>query len=255
MWSNFFMQEENLRGGGRVVRGTSGTGMSDSQEGKIKLAFFVAIVGVTLTVLAVGTEFWVELSTLKENYNVTCEAAHFGLWKLCLKKLRIENVDDQRKSCGPAELPGESNCTYFKFFTTGENTEIFYRTTKKGTLLSLEFNFKNNLFYGLSTPTANPVSPLYCPKVSVPSDPLTLLTFSPAGLLVLISTELFHQSVLWLMDTDSRIPLEYEFSWSFVCAVAAGAILIFGGLCFILLSVPEMCKKPWQACRKKDTGP
>uniref|UniRef100_H3A7G5 Voltage-dependent calcium channel gamma-1 subunit n=1 Tax=Latimeria chalumnae TaxID=7897 RepID=H3A7G5_LATCH len=252
MWSNFFMQEENLRGGGRVVRGTSGTGMSDSQEGKIKLAFFVAIVGVTLTVLAVGTEFWVELSTLKENYNVTCEAAHFGLWKLCLKKLRIENVDDQRKSCGPAELPGESNCTYFKFFTTGENTEIFYRTTKKAVVISASVVNVILLLICCVKYTVCVCTVICLKKYILQSGGVCMCL---AGLLVLISTELFHQSVLWLMDTDSRIPLEYEFSWSFVCAVAAGAILIFGGLCFILLSVPEMCKKPWQACRKKDTGP
>jgi hypothetical protein len=28
--------------------------------------------------------------------------------------------------------PAEANCTYFKFFTTGENARIFQRTTKKG---------------------------------------------------------------------------------------------------------------------------
>lgn len=28
--------------------------------------------------------------------------------------------------------PTEANCTYFKFFTTGENARIFQRTTKKG---------------------------------------------------------------------------------------------------------------------------
>ncbi|KAK5608047.1 hypothetical protein CRENBAI_005622 [Crenichthys baileyi] len=35
----------------------------------IKLAFFVAIVGVVLTVLGVGTEFWVELAPPKNFYN------------------------------------------------------------------------------------------------------------------------------------------------------------------------------------------
>ena len=29
-------------------------------------------------------------------------------------------------------VPTEANCTYFKFFTTGENARIFQRTTKKG---------------------------------------------------------------------------------------------------------------------------
>lgn len=36
---------------------------------QIKLAFFVAIVGVVLTVLGVGTEFWVELAPPKGFYN------------------------------------------------------------------------------------------------------------------------------------------------------------------------------------------
>lgn len=36
---------------------------------QIKLAFFVAIVGVVLTVLGVGTEFWVELAPPKNFYS------------------------------------------------------------------------------------------------------------------------------------------------------------------------------------------
>lgn len=36
---------------------------------QIKLAFFVAIVGVVLTVLGVGTEFWVELAPSKSFFN------------------------------------------------------------------------------------------------------------------------------------------------------------------------------------------
>lgn len=80
--------------------------MTDEQEGKIKLAFFVAIVGMTLTVLAVGTEFWVELNTYKQNHTAVCEAAHYGLWKFCYKKLWTEEVEAERATCGPAELPG-----------------------------------------------------------------------------------------------------------------------------------------------------
>lgn len=80
--------------------------LTDEQEGKIKLAFFVAIVGMTLTVLAVGTEFWVELHTFKQNHSAICEAAHYGLWKVCYKKLWVDDVEEERATCGPAELPG-----------------------------------------------------------------------------------------------------------------------------------------------------
>uniref|UniRef100_A0A1A8IZM8 Calcium channel, voltage-dependent, gamma subunit 6b n=1 Tax=Nothobranchius kuhntae TaxID=321403 RepID=A0A1A8IZM8_NOTKU len=67
--------------------------MSDSQEGKIKLAFFVAIVGVTLTVLGMGTEFWVELAQPKDfSGNQTCQMAHYGLWKGCVCVLVLLSV-------------------------------------------------------------------------------------------------------------------------------------------------------------------
>lgn len=108
MWPNFFLQEEEQRVAG--LRGRAGgkrrKPLTDAQEGKIKLAFFVAIVGVTLTVLAVGTEFWVELNTYKQNHSTICEAAHYGLWKFCYKRLWVEDIEEERKTCGPAELPG-----------------------------------------------------------------------------------------------------------------------------------------------------
>ncbi|XP_011383940.1 voltage-dependent calcium channel gamma-6 subunit isoform X2 [Pteropus vampyrus] len=136
MWSNFLMQEEDRRRGasGRA-RGQHKSGLSPEQEGKIKLVLLLTSVGATLAVLAVGTEFWVELNTFKANGSVVCDAAHLGLWKMCTKRLWQADVPVDRETCGPAELPGEANCTYFKFFTTGENARIFQRTTKKGLLL------------------------------------------------------------------------------------------------------------------------
>ncbi|XP_032027580.1 voltage-dependent calcium channel gamma-6 subunit isoform X2 [Hylobates moloch] len=131
MWSNFFLQEENRR----RAQGQRGSGLTPEREGKVKLALLLAAVGATLAVLSVGTEFWVELNTYKANGSTVCEAAHLGLWKVCTKRLWQADVPADRDTCGPAELPGEANCTYFKFFTTGENARIFQRTTKKGLLL------------------------------------------------------------------------------------------------------------------------
>ncbi|XP_019571492.1 voltage-dependent calcium channel gamma-6 subunit isoform X2 [Rhinolophus sinicus] len=137
MWSNFLMQEEDRRRGasGQRARGQHKSGLSPEQEGKIKLALLLTAVGATLAVLAVGTEFWVELNTFKANDSAVCDAAHLGLWKMCTKRLWQADVPVGRETCGPAALPGEANCTYFKFFTTGENARIFQRTTKKGLLL------------------------------------------------------------------------------------------------------------------------
>ncbi|XP_055095012.1 voltage-dependent calcium channel gamma-6 subunit isoform X2 [Symphalangus syndactylus] len=138
MWSNFFLQEENRRraaAGRRRAQGQRGSGLTPQREGKVKLALLLAAVGATLAVLSVGTEFWVELNTYKANGSTVCEAAHLGLWKVCTKRLWQADVPADRDTCGPAGLPGEANCTYFKFFTTGENARIFQRTTKKGLLL------------------------------------------------------------------------------------------------------------------------
>uniref|UniRef100_A0A8C0HB22 Voltage-dependent calcium channel gamma-6 subunit n=1 Tax=Chelonoidis abingdonii TaxID=106734 RepID=A0A8C0HB22_CHEAB len=238
MWPNFFLQEQERMAG---LRGRAGSkrrpGLTDAQEGKIKLAFFVAIVGVTLTVLAVGTEFWVELNTYKQNHSAMCEAAHFGLWKFCYKKLWVEDVEVERATCGPAELPGEANCSYFKFFSTGENARIFQRTTKKElnitaaviSLLSITLMVMGSLCItmALSKGVEFLLKPASC-------------FFMISGIMVLISLEVFRHSVRWLIDSDQSVPLEYEYSWSVACAVAAGAVLIFGGGCFILLSLPGL---------------
>ncbi|KAK3551133.1 hypothetical protein QTP70_013990, partial [Hemibagrus guttatus] len=209
MWSNFFMQQdEDSRMGGHVGAGAGGGGgrgknrsrsshMSESQEGKIKIAFFVAIVGVTLTVLGLGTEFWVELAQPKHfQNNQSCQMVHYGLWKACTRTLWVSDIDPERESCGPAELPGESNCTYFKFYTSGDNAVIFKKTTDK-------------------------------------------------SVLILLSIAVFHQSVLALLASDHTVPLHYELSWSVACVGSAGAILLVGGILFLLLSLPS---NPFKKC-------
>ncbi|XP_004550768.1 voltage-dependent calcium channel gamma-6 subunit [Maylandia zebra] len=255
MWSNFFVQQDEE--GRTGVAGQSGglAGMkggrgqrrihklSDSQEGKIKLAFFVSIVGVTLTVLGMGTEFWVELAQPKNfSGNQTCQLAHYGLWKGCIRTLRVDEIDPERTSCGPADLPGESNCTYFKFFTSGENAVIFKKTTKKSlnlaaavlALLSLTMMVMGSICIAMSLSKGvqfflKPAS--FC--------------FILSGVLVLLSVLIFHQSVLALLSSDHSIPLHHELSWSVACVGSAGGILIFGGVLFIILALPF---SPWQKC-------
>lgn len=130
MWSTFIAQDEEARAantlagahqpsggldglmgrGGRRKRqhrtlSSSGDAISESQEGKIKLTFFVAVTGIMLTVLGVGTEFWVELAPSKTFYNnETCLAAHYGLWKCCIKTFSVSDIDSVRESCGPLDL-------------------------------------------------------------------------------------------------------------------------------------------------------
>ncbi|KAM7373633.1 hypothetical protein PAMP_008471 [Pampus punctatissimus] len=232
------MSGRSTFGGNKRRRTTSGGhAMSEAQEGKIKLAFFVAIVGVVLTVLGVGTEFWVELSPPKSFYNnQTCLTAHYGLWKGCTKTLWVADIDPERESCGPAELPGESNCTYFKFFTTGENAVMFQKTTQKSWPLSA-------LLFLM-------VMGAICITMSLSKDILFFLKpasvcFILSGILVLLSLVVFHQSVLAFLASDHTVPLHYELSWSVSCIGCAGAVLIVGGILFMLLALP--CS-PWKKC-------
>lgn len=262
MWSNFFVQQEEDGRIGVAGAGQGGLGgkkggriqrrshrMSDSQEGKIKLAFFIAIIGVTLTVLGMGTEFWAELSQPKTfSGNQTCQMAHYGLWKGCIRTLWVADIDPERMSCGPAELPGESNCTYFKFFTSGENAVIFKKTTKRNlnlaaavlALLSLTMMVMGSICIGMSL--SKGVAFFLKPAA---------FCFILSGFLVLLSVLIFHQSVLALLSSDHSIPLHHQLSWSVACVGSAGAILIFAGILFILLSLPY---SPWQKCFPHKNG-
>ncbi len=126
MWSTFIVQDEEVRtvntsgglegfvgsrGGGRKHRhrthSSSGDGISESQEGKIKLTLFMAVTCIMLTVLGVGTEFWVELKPPKSFYNnQTCLVAHCGLWKCCTKTFWVSDMDPKQEICRPLHLEG-----------------------------------------------------------------------------------------------------------------------------------------------------
>ncbi|ELK16789.1 Voltage-dependent calcium channel gamma-6 subunit [Pteropus alecto] len=252
MWSNFLMQEEDRRRGasGRA-RGQHKSGLSPEQEGKIKLVLLLTSVGATLAVLAVGTEFWVELNTFKANGSVVCDAAHLGLWKMCTKRLWQADVPVDRETCGPAELPGEANCTYFKFFTTGENAHIFQRTTKK------EVNLAAAVIAVLSL--AVMVLGCLCVIMVLSKGAEFLLRvgavcFGLSGLLLLVSLEVFRHSVQALLQRVGPEPpaapaLTYEYSWSLGCGMGAGLVLMLAGICFLSLTLPSW---PWSSlCPKQ----
>ncbi|KAL0609954.1 Voltage-dependent calcium channel gamma-6 subunit [Plecturocebus cupreus] len=254
MWSNFFLQEEHRRRGAagrRRAQGQRGSGLTPELEGKVKLALLLAAVGATLAVLSVGTEFWVELNTYKANGSAVCEAAHLGLWKVCSKRLWQADVPAGRETCGPAELPGEANCTYFKFFTTGENARIFQRTTKK----------EVNLAAAVIAVLGLAVMALGCLCIIMVLSKgaefllrVGAICFGLSGLLLLVSLEVFRHSVRVLLQRVSPEPppaprLTYEYSWSLGCGVGAGLVLLLGAGCFLLLTLPS---SPWVSlCPKR----
>ncbi|RXM36793.1 Voltage-dependent calcium channel gamma-1 subunit [Acipenser ruthenus] len=99
---------------------------------KVRIAFFIILVGIATMFTAVVTDHWAVLSPRVERLNTTCQAAHFGLWRLCLKSIYIQEPDPKGKGCGPISLPGEQNCSYFKHFTSGEDAQMFQVKTQKG---------------------------------------------------------------------------------------------------------------------------
>lgn len=74
---------------------------------KIKIAIFVLLVGMACMFTAVVTDHWAVLSPQVHRVNETCEAAHFGLWRLCKKHIYVSHeAFKEGQSCGPISLPG-----------------------------------------------------------------------------------------------------------------------------------------------------
>lgn len=80
--------------------------MDQSKPLKVRLTFSVILVGISLLFAAVVTDHWAVLSPSVEENTTTCEAAHFGLWRLCTKRIFMQEQGPKEKSCGPISLPG-----------------------------------------------------------------------------------------------------------------------------------------------------
>lgn len=91
--------------------------MFEEQATKVKITSVVILVGMSAMLAAVVTDHWAVLSPRVEKLNATCEAAHFGLWRLCKKSIFIVEEDPQGKGCGPISLPGgtvaSASCSFF----------------------------------------------------------------------------------------------------------------------------------------------
>ncbi|KYO30967.1 voltage-dependent calcium channel gamma-1 subunit [Alligator mississippiensis] len=217
--------------------------MDEGKTLKIRLTFSVILVGVALLFAAVVTDHWAVLSPEVLHYNATCEAAHFGLWRLCTKRIYVQ--DTKEKGCGPISLPGERNCSYFKHFTPGQSAEIFEVSTQReysisaaaiaifsvgfaiiGTICVL-LSFRKKMDYLL-----RPASMFY--------------TFS--GLCIIISVEVMRQSVKRMIDSDETSWIQYYYSWSFACACASFVLLFVCGIALLLIALPRFPQNPWETC-------
>lgn len=81
--------------------------MTEGKALKVRVTFVIILIGVALMITAVVTDHWAVLSPKVEEYNTTCETAHFGLWRLCIKRIYMEeNKMEKEQGCGPISLPG-----------------------------------------------------------------------------------------------------------------------------------------------------
>lgn len=82
---------------------------------KVNIAIFILLVGMACMFTAVVTDYWAVLSPRMDTVNQTCEAAHFGLWRLCKKQIYIDSEHFvEGKGCGPISLPGGESKVYIE---------------------------------------------------------------------------------------------------------------------------------------------
>lgn len=80
--------------------------MLKDKKTKVKITFFIILVGISSMFVAIVTDHWAVLSARLERLNSTCDTAHLGLWRLCKKSIFIAEEDHQGTACGPLSLPG-----------------------------------------------------------------------------------------------------------------------------------------------------
>lgn len=118
--------------------------MFEEQATKVKITSVVILVGMSAMLAAVATDHWAVLSPRVEKLNATCEAAHFGLWRLCKKSIFIVEEDPQGKGCGPISLPGgtvaSASYSFFVFLFSSHMCLV-----ERSFLVSLTGRQKNKL--------------------------------------------------------------------------------------------------------------
>ncbi|KAG2460565.1 CCG1 protein, partial [Polypterus senegalus] len=194
--------------------------MLEDKNTKVRIAFFVILVGISSMFAAVVTDHWAVLSPRVEKVNTTCDAAHFGLWRLCTKRIYIQEPDPKGKGCGPISLPGEYSISAAAIAIIGVGFMIL------GTICIL-ISFRKGMDY-LLKPAG--------------------MFFTFAGLCIIISVEVMRQSVKRMIDSEETTWIEYYYSWSFACACAAFVLLFLSGIAVLLISMPQMPRNPWETC-------
>ncbi|KAM4664572.1 voltage-dependent calcium channel gamma-1 subunit [Discoglossus pictus] len=212
---------------------------------KIRITSCIILIGICLMLAAVMSDHWAVMSPKVDEEDKTCEIAHFGLWRLCTKKIEITEPISRSRSCGSLSHPGDHSCSYFKHFTSGENAEIFEVTTQKEYSISAAAI----AIIGVGFMTMGTICTLlsFKQKLDYLLKPAGLF-FTFAGLCIMISAEVIRQSVQRMIDSKETVWIEYYYSWSFACACSAFVLLFICGIALVLISLPRMPRNPWETC-------
>ncbi|XP_043941031.1 voltage-dependent calcium channel gamma-1 subunit [Protopterus annectens] len=215
------------------------------KSGKVKITFSIILIGCILLLVAVVTDHWAVLSPQVKDNNITCDVAHFGLWRLCIKRLYIGAQSTHSNECGPLSLPGEYNCTYFKHFTPGLEEEIFEITTQKEYSISAAAIAIFAIGFVILATICNLLS--FRQKLDYLLKPASMF-YTFGGLCTFVTVEIMRQSVTRMIKSDATVWIAYYYSWSFGCACAAAILLVIFGIILLLVSLPRMPQNPWESC-------
>ncbi|XP_055984115.1 voltage-dependent calcium channel gamma-1 subunit [Sorex fumeus] len=212
--------------------------MSQASTLTVRGTLLCVLAGVVLVLVAVTTDHWAELS-----HNATCQATHFGLWRICTKPLAGGGLEP--RSCGSTARPGEGNCSYFRHLNPGESLESFqaqkdYSVSAAAvSIFSLGFVIMGTICVFLS----------FRKRRDYLLRPASMF-YVFAGLCVFVSVEVMRQSVTRVASSvdAAGTRIQYSYSWSFACACASCVLLALGGLVLLLTSLPRLPRNPWESC-------
>lgn len=212
---------------------------------KVKITYVLLLVGMVCMFTAVVSDHWAVLSPQVTSINTTCEAAHFGLWKLCKKQIYISDQERMDKGCGPISSPGDVNCSYFRHFTPGLDSEIFeVKTQREYNISAAAISVFSLAFMLLGTLCILCALGKGKDYMNKPAG----MFYAFAGLCAIISLEVMRQSVKRMIESEDTVWIEYYYSWSFACACTAFVLLFLGGVFLVVFSMPHMPKNPWETC-------
>uniref|UniRef100_A0A8C9NKL4 Voltage-dependent calcium channel gamma-1 subunit n=1 Tax=Serinus canaria TaxID=9135 RepID=A0A8C9NKL4_SERCA len=212
--------------------------MDQSKPLKVRLTFSVILVGISLLFAAVVTDHWAVLSPSLEENTTTCEAAHFGLWRLCTKRIFLHEPGSKEKSCHHTPM-GHQGCSNVHYVIFGGFFPLAEYSISAAAIaiFSVGFAIMGTICVLLS----------FRKKRDYLLKPASMF-YTFAGLCIIISVEVMRQSVKRMIDSKDTAWIEYSYSWSFACACAAFVLLFVCGIALLLIALPRFPQNPWETC-------